>query len=33
MLDDVWHNDQLEQSCEHVSTEVASEGFHNPKEL
>jgi hypothetical protein len=31
-LNDVEHDDQLEESCESISTKVA-EGFHDPNEL
>jgi hypothetical protein len=30
---DVEHDDQLEESCESISTKVAAEGFHDPNEL
>jgi hypothetical protein len=32
-FDDIWLNDQLEQSCEYISTKVAPKGLHNPKKL
>jgi hypothetical protein len=32
-LDDVWHDDQLEESSKNISAEVASESFHDPKKL
>jgi hypothetical protein len=32
-LDNVRHDDQLEQSSENVGTVVASESFHDPKKL
>jgi hypothetical protein len=32
-LNDVGHDDQLEEAYESISTKVAAEGFHNPNEL
>jgi hypothetical protein len=32
-LNDVEHDDQLEESCESINTKVAAEGFHDPNEL
>jgi hypothetical protein len=32
-FDDVRLDDQLEQSCEYISTEVASKGLHNLEKL
>jgi hypothetical protein len=32
-LNDVGHDDQLEESCESISTKVAAEGFHDPNEI
>jgi hypothetical protein len=32
-LDNVRHDDQLEQSSENVGTEVTPKSFHNPEKL
>jgi hypothetical protein len=32
-LDNIWHNNHLEQSGESISTEVTPESLHDPKEL
>jgi hypothetical protein len=32
-LNDVWHDDQLEESCESINIKVTTEGFHDPNEL
>jgi hypothetical protein len=32
-LDDIWLDDYLEQSCEHIDTKVTPEVPHNPEKL
>jgi hypothetical protein len=30
---DIWHNNQLEKSCESIGTKVTAEGLHDPNKL
>jgi hypothetical protein len=32
-IDNIWHDDQLEESGKNISAEVAPESLHDPKEL